>query len=234
MIILHQFRRKLGLPNVSLFCMKVEAWLRMANLDYEVQFQDDPRKAPLGKLPLIEDDGVLIPDSTLIIDHLEEHHGIDLDASLSKSEKAISHAFQRMIEERLYWACVYDRWLGANAKVVIDAALGGLPSVMRHVVSRMLQRKLKRDLEGHGLGRHNEATIYEFACRDIEALADYLEDKPYLMGDEATTVDATLLAVLSGLLAPALAGTLQDKVMCYPHLVSYQARLGKRYFPEFF
>ncbi len=206
----------------------------MTNLDYEVRFVDDPRSAPLGKLPVIDDDGLRIPDSTLIIDHLEDKYGVCLDVSLSDEERAISHAFQRLLEERLYWACVYDRWLGPNSTTVISGAFGGLPPVLRQILPRMVQRKIKRDLEGQGLGRHEPDTIYEFACRDIEALARFLADKTYFMGDSVSTVDATLLAMLSGLLADELPGPMQDKVLQHPNLVAYHSRLAKRYFPEFY
>jgi hypothetical protein len=48
---LFQFPRMLGVPNVSPFCCKLETWLRIAQLPYEVVETRDPRKGPKGKLP---------------------------------------------------------------------------------------------------------------------------------------------------------------------------------------
>ena len=50
MIELYQFPRAFGLPNPIPFCMKVETYLKLTGLPYEVK-DTDPRKAPLGKLP---------------------------------------------------------------------------------------------------------------------------------------------------------------------------------------
>ena len=57
---LFQFPRMFGIPNVSPFCCKLETWLRIAKVPYEVVDTPDPRKGPKGKLPFIEDGGVRI------------------------------------------------------------------------------------------------------------------------------------------------------------------------------
>jgi glutathione S-transferase len=67
---LFQFPRMFGIPNVSPFCCKLETWLRIAKVPYEVVDTPDPRKGPKGKLPFIEDGGVRIADSSLIVDYL--------------------------------------------------------------------------------------------------------------------------------------------------------------------
>ena len=57
---LFQLPRMFGIPNVSPFCWKLETWLRSRRFPYEVVDAPDPRKAPKGKLPFIEDAGVRI------------------------------------------------------------------------------------------------------------------------------------------------------------------------------
>lgn len=57
MIILHQFARTWGIPNLSQFCVKVETYLRMVKLPYEI-VETLPLKGPRGKLPFIEDQGL--------------------------------------------------------------------------------------------------------------------------------------------------------------------------------
>ena len=107
MIKLHQFKDNLGVPNPSPFCMKVETYLRMAGLEYEVVLVLDPRKAPKGKAPHVEDDGKTIADSHFILDHLERKYHTGIDDHLSAQEKSIAHAFARMLEERFYWGLMY-------------------------------------------------------------------------------------------------------------------------------
>lgn len=233
-IVLHQYRRMFGMPNLSPFCLKVEAWLRMMDLDYDIRFHDDPRKAPFGKLPMVEVDGVKVPDSTLIIDYLEAHLGQSLDAHLGERERSISHAFQRMLEERLYWAGVYNRWLDTNWAQVREAAFGGLPPVVKQLAGAMVQRKIRRDLAGHGLGLHERETIYEFACRDIDALASLLGDQTCMFGDQLSTLDAVAFAFLSTNVQTGLPSPMADQIAQHEHLAAYHERLGRRFFTEFY
>lgn len=234
MIYLHQFRPIFGVPNLSPFCMKVETWLRITGLEYRSVYEDDPRKGPLGKLPSIVDGNVTVPDSTLILDHLEQAYEVCLDDHLTDEELAISHAFQRMLEEHLYWACVYNRWVDSNWPEVKQAAFGNLPPVVRDIVPAIVRRKLTADLKAQGLGLHEQETIYEFACRDIQAVAVYLAEKPYFMGDQPSTIDAILFAFLSGIIKTDLPSPMRDFCCEYDNLMSYHQRLGKQYFPDYY
>lgn len=234
MIELYQFRPKFGAPNLSPFCIKVEAWLKMAGLEYSSCHQDDPRKAPLGKLPVIKDGSDTVPDSSLIIQHLEQKYSINLDAHLSDEERAVSHAFQRMMEERLYWAIVHNRWLGKNWPRLKQEVFSVLPPIIRDIVPVLVQNQLRRDMKGHGIGRHSEDTIYAFAFQDIDALAAYLADKSFFMGDKLSNVDAVLFGFLCCIIKVDLDNPLKAHAMQYDNLVSYQERLGKEFFSEYY
>jgi glutathione S-transferase len=102
MITLYQFAPVWGIPNLSLACVKVETYLRMVNLPYEVR-SALPTKGPKGKLPFIEDQGKKIADSRFIIEYLKQSYEVDPDKDLNEQERVISNAMQRMIEDDLYW-----------------------------------------------------------------------------------------------------------------------------------
>ena len=87
MIKLYQFNPAWGLPNPSPFCMKVETYLRMVGLPYEVINGVLPFKAPKKKLPYIEDGTQVIADSGFILKHLRQTYGDKLDENLSDHEK---------------------------------------------------------------------------------------------------------------------------------------------------
>ena len=76
---LFQFPRMFSIPNLSPFCCKLETWLRIAGIPYEVVDTLEPRKAPKGKLPFIEDAGLRMGDTSLIIEHLVRTRGVDPD-----------------------------------------------------------------------------------------------------------------------------------------------------------
>src|SRR5207249_3083662 len=78
---------------------KLETWLRIAQVPYEVVDTPDPRKGPRGKLPFIEDAGVRIADTSVIVDHLVKTRGVNPDARLDDSQRAIALLVQRTLEE---------------------------------------------------------------------------------------------------------------------------------------
>src|SRR5262249_2796665 len=90
-----QFPLMFDIPNLSPFCCKLESWLRIARVPYEVVDTPDPRKGPRRKLPFIEDGGTRIPDTSLIIRHLVKTRGVDPDARLTASQRTIAHLVQR-------------------------------------------------------------------------------------------------------------------------------------------
>jgi glutathione S-transferase len=112
---LFQFAPAFGLPNASPFCMKLETYLRMAGLPFELDNSGDVMKAPKNKLPYIDDDGTIVADTSFIIEHLKARYGDPLDAALTPVERALATAFQRLFEENLYWAVLHSRWVPPQA-----------------------------------------------------------------------------------------------------------------------
>ena len=100
MLILYQFERTWGNPNLSHFCCKTETYLRMAGIEHEIR-TTLPLSAPKGKLPYIRDGKLKLADSRFIIRHLQTTYR-NLDEGLSPEEAALSLAMQRLIEEHLF------------------------------------------------------------------------------------------------------------------------------------
>jgi glutathione S-transferase len=109
MIKLYQFAPAWEVSNLSPFCLKVETYLRMAELPYEVLYSN-PLQAPKGQLPFLEDNGKRIADSRFIIEHLKATYGDRVDAHLTPQQRAVSNAMQRLIENHLDRAFVYARF----------------------------------------------------------------------------------------------------------------------------
>jgi glutathione S-transferase len=108
---LFQFPRLFSVPNLSPFCCKLETWLRITEIPYEVVDTPMPRKGPKGKLPFIEDAGQRIGDSSLIIDHLKRTRGIDPDAHLSPAQRATALLVQRTLEEHYAFIVLYTHFI---------------------------------------------------------------------------------------------------------------------------
>ncbi|XP_052763877.1 failed axon connections homolog [Mya arenaria] len=96
-VILHQFPRGPFAPSMSPFCIKIETYLRMAKIPYQLQ------NGAKGKSPWIEYNGETLGDSKLIMSYMVEKCGINLSMGLTEEQRAIGRAFQTLVDERMYW-----------------------------------------------------------------------------------------------------------------------------------
>ncbi|MGA9469002.1 MAG: glutathione S-transferase family protein [Candidatus Macondimonas sp.] len=231
MIRLYQFPPAYGLPNASPFCMKLETWLRMTGLPYQALL-GDPRKAPKGKLPYIEDDGVLLGDSHLILDYLRAQYGVDPDAGLTPPQRALSTAVTRMLEDHFYWVMLHSRWIDPQGWAVTrEVFFGGLPRPLRDVVPLLVRRSLRRDLRGQGLGRHDLPEIQSLGAEDVEALAILLGARPYFLGEQPRTLDAVAHAFLAGMLAFPVDAPVKEAIAAHANLIHFVERMNARFYP---
>eukprot|EP00439_Symbiodinium_sp_Y106_P088286 s1_g822.t1 len=198
----------------------------MAGVGHERIEVDNPAKGPKGKLPFIEDNGLVLGDTALILEHLKKTRGVDLDRHLSPLQKAQSHALQRMLEERLYWATVYSRWMEpANAKVEDEIFFADIPWPIRGFITRQAHKTVEAALHHHGLGRHSREEIYGFGLADISALSQVLGDQEFLFGARPSVADATAFGMLINIVGPDIPSPLKDAVAGSPTLMSYVTRM---------
>jgi len=156
-----------------------------------------------------------------------------LDSSLNSTEKAVSDAFVRMLEELFYWTIVYNRWIDDRYwPAVKKIFFGDFPPLVKNMVSNMLRKQVKRRLYEQGIGRHTPGEIYQIAESNLVALSDYLDDKPYFMGGEPTKLDATAYAFLANILQAELDSELKDMAMKYENLSAYCKRMQQQYYTQ--
>jgi len=228
---LYQFPTAFGLPNASPFCMKLETYLRMAGLPFETVASLDMRRAPKGKMPWIDDGGTILGDSNLIIDYLKAKYGDPLDAWLSPAERAVALAFRRLIEENLYWVLLYSRWVDPSGWVhTRPAFFSGLPWPLRAIVPIVARRGLARQIWGQGIGRHGRDEIYAIGIADLSALAAFLGDKPWMMGEHPSVLDAVAYATLANILWAPVDSPLQRHLAGYALVATYCQRMRSIYY----
>lgn len=219
-----------GTPNPSPFCLKLEAALRLAGVPHQVWYETDPRNGPKSKLPFVEIEGKRIGDSALVLDHLKETLGVDLDRGLSAAERAQSHMLQRMLDERLYWVLVQSRWIEeVNWPTIKKLFFGGLPFPLSLIVPRMARKSVRAALTAHGIGRHTVEEIYGLGGRDLDALAAMLGDKPFFFGDSPTLADVAVFATFVNIVGPALESPLKEAALDHENLMRHTERMGEIY-----
>lgn len=221
-----------GLPTVSPFCLKLDAWLRMTGIEHESITAATPFAGPKGKAPWIETGGTKLGDSTFIIAWLTEHFGVDPDAGLSSEQRGVAVAIQRLIDENLYWTMVHDRWVHeGNWHTFRDVVLGGLALPARRILGSIARRGVKKQLAGHGMGIHTAQEIATIGQRDVAALAAILGAKPWFFGSEPTSTDAVVYAQLINIWHPPLESEIKRAIGEQPNLVAFLKRFKERFYP---
>jgi glutathione S-transferase len=230
-ITLYAFGPAFGLPDPSPFVLKVETLLKMSGCAYRVA-TDGLGKAPKGKLPYIDDDGERVADSTFIRWHIEKKYNFDFDRGLGPEQRAIAWAFEKMAEDNLYWTLLESRWNDdANFYKGPVAFFVKLPAPLRPIVIATVRRQVRKALRAHGMGRHSASEIVAIATRSIDAIADYLGDRPFIMGAEPTGADATMFAFVAGALCPAFDTPIRAATERHGNLKRYVARMTARFYP---
>ena len=217
-----------GLPSASPYSTKAMILLTMAGLDFRSK-PANPQKAPKGKLPVLIDGGRTIPDSHFIRRHIEREYGHDFDVGLDARERAVATAMTALIEDRLYWVGISERWLYEENREGVAKMLEMVPAIARGFVGRMIARSIRRDARGQGMGRHSRDEALEIARDAIDALAAQLGDRPFMMGDEPTGLDATAYPSLAGCMTPAFETRLRELIGAHPTLVAYCERMAARF-----
>jgi glutathione S-transferase len=238
MITMYGFIPAWGLPDVSPFVSKIDCFMRMAGIPFQLVTlpQGDLTRTPKGKLPVIDDDGVIVSDTVLIEMYLNRKFGDPLDAHLSREQRAIGVAFSRMFDDSFYWFLVQMRYRRDEDFAVYDPIwetfLAFVPPEARAAPVREFRERLLRQFFHSGKGRNSEKEVETMAFQQFDAIADFLGDKPYLFGDRPSTVDAAAYASLSHAMFVPFPSPIGRYGNSKPSLLAYVNRIQAQFYPE--
>jgi glutathione S-transferase len=224
--------RPWGTPNLSPFCIKLETYLRIAEIPYQLgKFVRGD--APKGKIPYVRLDGKPLGDSQLVIEELERRlaaeHKSALDAGLSPRDAALARLTRRTIEEGFYFNLVYARWsLDDGFAAVRDE----LKKLVPGFVAPLIRRAVRTKLDGQGTGRHSRDEVMAAGAADLDAVAELLADRPYLLGDRPRVVDCTLYGFLEAVLGFPIDSPIKARAAAHANLVAYRARIRDRWWRD--
>ncbi|MGH3555966.1 MAG: iIsoprene-epoxide--glutathione S-transferase [Mycobacterium sp.] len=236
MIIVYGYVPAWGLPDISPFVTKLVNYLTFTGQEFEYRSQDLAtldQDSPHGKLPyIIDGDGTKVGDSNTIIAYLKNKYGDKLDADMSKQELAQALAFNRLIEENLYWSgIIQPRWReDAGWETYIPYIVQGaeVTPEMRAGLDAFRARVLA-GFDGQGMGRRSAEVVYDFFRADIDALSDFLDTKPYFMGDKLRSVDASVYSTLRHVADQPQQWLGSGYAQSKPNVVSYMDRIRDEY-----
>lgn len=197
MLTLHQFE-------ISPFCDKIRRILHWKKQPYavrEVPLRDamSVRKVnPSGKLPCLEDDGRFIADSTDIAYYLEEKFPDPPLVPRDPKLRALCHFFEDWADESLYFYEMRLRFtVDHNARRNLPLLTAHDPPWMKRLARLVVPRMMRGTLGKQGLGRKSLTQIVKDVERHVDALADWLGDSDWLVGDALSLADISVFAELA-------------------------------------
>lgn len=236
MIKLYSFGSSFGVMDPSPFVVKVDAFMKMAALPFEVIASTNNLKiAPKGKLPFIvdnnESDEKTIADSQAILEYLTDKYQVSLDEHLSPEQKAQAYLFTKSLDESLYWCLVYSRWILEDTWPQVNKTFfGTLPFLLRLFIPSLIRKSVKKNLHGQGTGRHSQAEILAISDKSFAALSTLLGDQMYFFNNKESSFDAVAYSILCQFISVDCKNEFNDKAHGYPNLVQFCQRIEQAYY----
>lgn len=229
-VYLHVFPRNMAksVPNMSPYAMKLETWLRINNIPYEIV--DFFGMSSKGQSPFILFNEEEIPDTHFIIEYLSKYFKID--SGLSKQEEATSRAFQLMIENHTKWTIFWYQFVDHGEDEYVHYLRIPGNFLFRWFLFNNICKNVRKAARYHGIGRHSNEEIYQLSSEDIQAISDHLGDKEYMMGDKPTLVDCTVFGFLSQIAYIPIQFPQRKTIESSANLTNYLERIKTKYWKD--
>ena len=164
--------------------------------------------------------------------YLKESYGDKLDAQLSETDKAVGLAFQRIVEEYTYWSgIIFPRW--HNEEVFETYIPFLVPGVRIEPGARAgllaFRVKIADEAEKHGMGLRPDSDVLRCLQEDLDALSDFLGTKPFFLGEEPTSYDATIYSTIRHITDVPWDWAGRDYARSKANLVAYADRMRARF-----
>ncbi|KAE9417283.1 hypothetical protein Angca_007575 [Angiostrongylus cantonensis] len=226
-VYLYQFPRSKTIPNMSPFCLKVETFLKVNKIPYEV-CQLLMGRSRYGLLPFVELNGEHIADSQIIISRLTKHFNIKPLPSI-RSE-AIARVIDRTADIHTFLVS-YNFKVVQNTNDIFLMALRdvGCPGVLLPIVAPIIgflaRRKAAKKIAAV-VGQLDTIELKEMLQKDYDAYRDLLGDQKFIFGDDISSVDCTLFGQLATVLYVPTNSYCKELLRDhYPTLVEYCGRI---------
>ncbi|MFW2438603.1 MAG: glutathione S-transferase family protein [Arenicellales bacterium] len=232
MIKLYSFGRNLGVADASPFVLKVDAYMRMAGIQFEnIPGLENLRKAPKSKLPFIDDNGKIVADSQLIFDHFRQTPEQDLDKGLTDEQRATGYLVTKSLDENLYFVLLYFRWyIDDNWTKTNEAFFSEMPAPLKYFLPSLIRKQVIKTLKGQGISRHTNEEIQQILRCSLQALSDLLGSRNYFFGDKPSSLDATAFAILAEFILVDQDHPHNQIARDYKALVSYCDRINTEFY----
>lgn len=217
MITLYSYPGLYGLADNNAFGLKVFALLRLSGTAFRHEHILDTRQAPHGQLPYIDDDGLLLGDSSAIVAHLLARHGLALDDGLTETQHMQAFCLNRVLDD-LYWPMSYSRWKDDRYWPLFRAAMLDQNPTLTDVDMEGARAYNSERYRYQGIGRFPPEEAYRRGLDDLAAINGMLSEAPFLFGDHPTSADASIYGFIANILFYPIDTPLRDYVRSQPRM----------------
>jgi len=236
-VYVYQFPRCKALPSLSPYCLKLETWLRMADVNYEnVNFPWLTVRSSEGTLPFVEYNGREYPDSALIIRDLTAIFSKEtMETHLNDEQRVASRALEKLVEHSLWWSFAYCRYLEHFDEMfaLMPNIFGFIQPIIGVLLKGSAHKKIKQALGATGIGRHSRTETINIGLEDLRMLSSYLGNKHYFTGFKATRADAAIFGVLAQIIYMPIDTPHKELInLELINLKDFCERIKNRYWPD--
>ncbi|CAL8096531.1 unnamed protein product [Orchesella dallaii] len=196
-VILHRIPPAIAAPNASPFVIKLETYLRMTNIPYEIDLGDG--MGPKGKTPWITLNGQHVSDSQLCIEFLAKKFEKRV-GNYSDEERAIGTMARLMMDEHFYWGLLMWRYVYSLPKGLGPDKIFSIPLptfAFKLLLYLYVRRMIFISSWFQGIARHSEDDIVQIISDDLRALSKVLGNKKFILGDEPCEDDCAIFGELA-------------------------------------
>ena len=193
MITLYQFA-------ASPYCDKVRRVLRYKHVPftiYEWPLAEVPlirEKNPTGKLPLLDIDGVLIPDSTTIALEIERRFPTPPLLPADPAQRAQVLILEDWADESLYFYEMTTRFGEEDFAANVGKLVAGAAPEMLEAIAPMLREGFKATTGAQGVGRKSPQQLADDVNRLFGAIDDLQRPTGFVVGNTLSLADIAICA----------------------------------------
>ncbi len=227
---LYAFDSAWGLFDLNPFCMKVEAFMRFADIPHAVIYHDHQQPLSSGPWPYVYRGNERIEDSSDIIDYLIAIFALSRDKGMTAQQQGIALLLQRTLEEHLYPIMLFSRLCDPEAFPIFKQTVL-TPEKGHHEqsIAAMLGR-MRTMMSGRGLPLSDPERIYQRGLADVTAVAAQIPDEGCIFGPAPGRVDALVFAFLANILALPLTNPMKTYLSQHSAVQRYYESIHTRYF----
>lgn len=230
-VIVHMYPRSERIVNVSPFGLKLETWLRLHDIKYKPD-HDCPSHHETSKSPWISYNGDEVTDSQLIVEFLTDKLGLAKEP-VRPEDRVVSHGLRSILEDNLNFCRNTEMFVYGNPEdITILPTFFPVKAVNKFITKRVV-KMIGNQPKAQGIGRLKKETVLKIAEDDLQTVSLALGDKPFVLGNEPSDIDAVVFGFLAHAtyLGPANQ-EIPKLVAKFDNLVAHTQRIKDKYWPD--